>query len=84
MRPLPGPIEPDVLDFVLAPSEALILVTDGVGDPLGDGTGELGQQLATRWAYPPTIDAFLLDVNFLRRTFDDDRTAVGVWVLPPA
>lgn len=82
VRPLPGAVEPDVDELALVDGEALILVSDGLGDPIGDGSGEVGREIATRWLTPPTIDRFLLDVNFFRRSFDDDRTAVGVWLLP--
>lgn len=82
VRPLPGAVEPDVVAFSAHAGQAVVLVSDGLGDPIGDGGGEVGQALARRWAAPPTIDQFLVDVNFLRRSFDDDRTAVAVWMLP--
>jgi serine/threonine protein phosphatase PrpC len=82
VRPLPGAVEPALVELSLGEDEGLIVVTDGLTDPIGDGTGEVGRELAERWRTPPTIDRFLLDVNFLRRSFDDDRTAVGVWLLP--
>jgi hypothetical protein len=82
VRPLPGIVTPERTTFILGEDQVLLLVTDGLGDPIGDGTGEVGRELARRWRQPPTIDRFLLDVNFLRRTFDDDRTAVALWPLP--
>ncbi|MGQ0631643.1 MAG: protein phosphatase 2C domain-containing protein [Sporichthyaceae bacterium] len=82
VRPLPGRVDPEANYFFLLPGEALVLGSDGIGDPVGDGTGEVGKEYAARWVSPPTIDAFLLDVNIYRRSFDDDRTAVGVWVRP--
>jgi Protein phosphatase 2C len=82
VRPLPGRVTPAAMAFDLEEGQGLVLVTDGLGDPLGDGDSEVGRELARRWRQPPTIDRFLLDVNFLRRTFDDDRTAVAVWQLP--
>jgi serine/threonine protein phosphatase PrpC len=82
VRPLPGAVHPTVAAIPLAPGQALVLVTDGVGDAIGAGTGEVARELAERWRTPPTIDRFLLDVNFLRRSFDDDRTAVAVWAPP--
>lgn len=82
VRPLPGAVTPIVSHLRLAGDQALVLVSDGVGDPLGEGDNDLGIELADRWSIPPTIHEFLLDVNFLRATFADDRTAVGVWVLP--
>jgi serine/threonine protein phosphatase PrpC len=82
VRPLPGPVSPETTAVSLEEGQALVLVSDGLGDPIGDGAGEVGQELAKRWLTPPTIDKFLLDVNFYRRSFDDDRTAVGLWILP--
>jgi serine/threonine protein phosphatase PrpC len=82
VRPLPGPVEPRLEACVLAPSAALFLMSDGVGDPLNDGTGDLADTLAERWVSPPAAAEFFLHTNFLRRTFDDDRTVLGVWVLP--
>lgn len=57
----------------------LALVTDGIGDPLGSGTGITGRALATWWKSPPNIYQFGAQVDFSRNTFDDDRTAVVVW-----
>lgn len=82
VRPLPGPVKSSSIRVLLQPGDALIVGSDGIGDPVGDGTGEVGQEFARRWAEPPPIDRFLLDVNVYRRSFDDDRTAVGVWVRP--
>jgi hypothetical protein len=53
-----------------------------VDTPLGAGTGEVGRVLADLWAAPPEMLDFAAQVGFARRTFDDDRTVVGVW-LPP-
>lgn len=58
---------------------ALVVFTDGIGEPLGDGTGEVGAWLARRWAAPPSGLGFAVDVAFDRATFTDDRTVVGVW-----
>lgn len=84
VHPLPGPATPFVLNSTLAPGQVLLLTSDGIGDPMGDGSGAVGEMLAKRWATPPTAAEFFTDVNFRRRSFDDDRTAVGVWVLPVA
>ncbi|WP_026424285.1 protein phosphatase 2C domain-containing protein [Actinokineospora inagensis] len=61
------------------PGQALVLMTDGVGDPLHAGTGAVGQFLAEAWREPPHDVAFVGQVGFHRRTFDDDRTVVAVW-----
>lgn len=84
VRPLPGPVRPQVIRFDIEPGEAVLLVSDGVGDPLGDGDSALGRMLATSWSTPPPIGRFLDEVNFLMRTYDDDRTAVGLWWTGPA
>ena len=76
---------PDSLDRIeqvtveLAPDDAILLMTDGIDKPLGGGRGEVGRFLAERWRRPPDPLAFMLDVQFERKTFDDDRTVVGIW-----
>lgn len=82
VRPLPSPVEPTSQVHHLLPGDVVVVGTDGIGDPVGDGTGEVGREFAFRWASPPTIDQFLLDVNVYRRSYDDDRTAVAVWIRP--
>lgn len=62
-----------------APGGAVIIVTDGIGSALGDGTGEVALELARRWKHAPVPLQFAADASFIRRTFDDDRTAVGLW-----
>ncbi|MCT2588267.1 protein phosphatase 2C domain-containing protein [Actinophytocola gossypii] len=63
----------------LTPGEALVLMSDGVGDPLGGGTGEVGEYLAGAWREPPDPFTFIAQVGFRRRTYDDDRTVLAVW-----
>jgi len=62
----------------LAPGEALVLASDGVGVPLRE-TGA-GDYLADEWAEPPGPVAFLHQLQFNLRSYDDDRTAAVVWV----
>lgn len=76
-----APVVP--LAAVLGPGDALFTLTDGVGDPLGDGSGEVGRALAAWWALPPNRHEFAAQVDFGRRSHTDDRTAVGVWTVPP-
>lgn len=78
--PLAPDVPPAVKAETLAPGTAVVLVTDGIGDPLGDGTGEVGRFLAAVWAEPPGPLEFAAHVDFARRSYDDDRTAVVVWV----
>jgi len=61
---------------------ALFVMTDGVGLPLAT-TPEVGATLAGWWATPPPIFRFAGQVGFARKTHLDDRTVVGVWVVPP-
>lgn len=62
----------------------LFLMTDGVADPLGAGAGQVGHTLGQWWADPPNEFEFAAQVGFARRSFDDDRTAVGIWPCPQA
>jgi serine/threonine protein phosphatase PrpC len=65
------------------PADArLLLMTDGVGDPLGAADGEVAEVLAEVWRRPPSVFRFAEQVAFGRKTFDDDRTAVGIWPRP--
>jgi serine/threonine protein phosphatase PrpC len=64
----------------LEPGQALAVITDGIGDPLGSGTGVVGRFLAERWLTPPDPIMFANDIAFYRKSFVDDRTAVLVWV----
>jgi Protein phosphatase 2C len=63
----------------LGPNDTLVLVSDGVGDPLGDGTGTVGTFLAQQWQRPPHPLEFAAHVDFARKSFDDDRTALALW-----
>ena len=76
------PAQIPTVSFELRPDEVLLVGTDGFGDPLGDGTGAVGELFA-RWldrVPPPRGFAHLLD--FSRDTFDDDRTLLAVWPRP--
>jgi hypothetical protein len=63
----------------LEPGDAIFVVTDGVGDPLGDGDGEVGRALAQAWADPPNRYEFAAQVDFGRRSHTDDRTVIALW-----
>jgi hypothetical protein len=60
------------------PGEVLVLMSDGVGDPLVDGAGEVGRVLSGAWRRPPRDVDFAAQVGFAKRTYDDDRTVVAV------
>jgi serine/threonine protein phosphatase PrpC len=79
VHPLPGARSPIAAEFALEKGEGVLLTSDGLSDPLGEGTGEVGKVLGERWSKPPSPVDLFADLNFLRRTFDDDRTAVGIW-----
>ena len=65
----------------LRPGEVLLVATDGFGDPLGAGTGEVGQLFrdAMGGGRIPSLFEFGHKLDFSRETFDDDRTLVAVW-----
>jgi serine/threonine protein phosphatase PrpC len=63
----------------IGPGDTLLLMSDGVGDPLGDATGEVGRFLGQVWEEPPDPLTFAAQVGFARKSFDDDRTVVAVW-----
>jgi hypothetical protein len=60
-------------------NERLVLMTDGIGDPLGSGTGLTGDAFGTWWVTAPSTLEFAAQVDFDRVTFDDDRTAIAIW-----
>jgi len=70
-------VEP--IPVVIGSGEGLFVMTDGVGDPLGTGTGVVGDFLASAWREPPDLLSFGAQVGFARRSYDDDRTVVGIW-----
>lgn len=76
---VPTQLEPTIFEFL---SGAVLLVgTDGIGDPLGDGHGSVGdlfRGLLDR-PCPPSLIEFAHTVDFSRETYDDDRTLVAVW-----
>lgn len=70
---------PPVVTTGLGRDDVLVLISDGLGDPLGDGAGPVGGFLARQWQRPPEPLAFAAHVDFARRSHDDDRTAVAIW-----
>lgn len=67
----------------LAPGEVLLLGTDGFGDPLGDGAGEVGRHFAGALRRPSDPLRFARDLDFSRENFDDDRTLIALWPRSP-
>jgi hypothetical protein len=74
---LPRPVTAIDVDV---PADGVLLVgTDGFGDPLGDGTGLIGQLFANVLAEIPPPLGLAHALDFSRETFDDDRTLLAVW-----
>lgn len=67
---------------VTVPADAVLLIgTDGFGDPLGDGDGQVGKLFARCLRTPPPGPSLAHMLDFSRETFDDDRTLVAMWPL---
>ncbi len=81
------PVGEQVASGPLTPGEALVVVTDGVADPLRDGPETVAPALAAALRHPPTPLALAALADFSRQGCHDDRTVVGIWRLdgpPPA
>ncbi|MEV8524790.1 protein phosphatase 2C domain-containing protein [Streptomyces sp. NPDC052000] len=63
----------------LAPSAALALVTDGIGDAWADPAGNVNEYFANAWRSPVPATRFTADVGFDAPQCLDDRTAVVIW-----
>lgn len=61
------------------PGTVLLVCTDGLALPLGDGNGAVGRMLTRELARPPEIVDFARLLDFSRSTYDDDRTLIAVW-----
>jgi protein phosphatase 2C-like protein len=73
---LPSPKgQPDGVRGVLRAGEALVLATGW----LGSRESPVGAYLAEAWAEPPGPVAYLNQLQFDLRGFDEDRTAVVIW-----
>ena len=62
----------------IGPDSPLFLMSDGVGNPL-EMNDQVQRYLASSWAAPPHPIAFLGQMEFRRKSFDDDRSVVGLW-----
>jgi serine/threonine protein phosphatase PrpC len=78
--PLPRvPVSPAAGEWRLEINETLLVGTDGVWDPLGDGHGSVaGFLVGALGAQLPGQADFLRVVDFYKQTYDDDRTLVAV------
>ncbi len=82
--PLPRlPAELPCGKWALPHAATLLVGTDGIWAPLGDGTGTVAEFLigALSGDLPDAVD-FLRVVDFCRDTYDDDRTLVAVRLSP--
>jgi Protein phosphatase 2C len=78
----PLPQVPDQMEqtcVILPAHTALLVGTDGFGDPLGDGDGLIGRLFAAHLSQPPPPKWLAHVLDFSRETFDDDRTLLAVW-----
>jgi serine/threonine protein phosphatase PrpC len=64
----------------LGAGDALVLVTDGVADPLRDGPETVAPALAGALGEPPGALDLIGLVDFSRQGCLDDRTLLGVWM----
>jgi hypothetical protein len=77
---VPQPVIP--LCVELGTDDVLLVATDGILDPLGEGRGLLGRLFLDGLSTPPDPLQFCRLVDFSRETFDDDRTMVAIWRRP--
>jgi hypothetical protein len=82
VRPLPRETKPEPVPLSLRTGDVLTVISDGIGDPMGSGSGVVGRFFTEVWAEPPDTIEFAHQVGFYRKTFMDDRTVVTVWVNP--
>ncbi|MFD1044779.1 protein phosphatase 2C domain-containing protein, partial [Kibdelosporangium lantanae] len=77
-------VPPEVVEHTttLTPQDVLLIATDGFGDPLGDGTGQVGSLFADHLTTPPAPLGLAHLLDFSRETYDDDRTLVAIWRRP--
>jgi hypothetical protein len=80
--PSTAPVKFDEREYALHRGDAFFLMTDGIGDPLGDGSGPVGEALASMLRNAPDIYDFARICDFARRTHMDDRTLLGIWMPP--
>jgi Protein phosphatase 2C len=57
----------------------IVAMTDGYGDSLGDGSGELGAYFLTAWGRPAGAVEMLAKSAVVRMGLDDDHTAIVIW-----
>jgi hypothetical protein len=78
----PLPYVPDVIEPIeipVKPGEVLLFGTDGFGEPLGSGDGDLGRLFRAALETIPSPLSFANALDFTRKYFVDDRTLVAIW-----
>ena len=79
------PFLPSVIEPVAMPLEVddlVIVATDGFSKPFAEGRSPAGSRLLHGLEQPPDLVQFAYAVDFNQESFDDDRTAVCVWLRP--
>lgn len=70
----------EVTSFDIMKDQVLLIGTDGFGDPLGDGTYQVGKLYSSVLSKRvPSILEFGHMLDFNLRSFGDDRSLVAVW-----
>jgi hypothetical protein len=64
---------------VLQPRSAIIAMSDGLGETLQ--REDVRAYICHQWSNPPGPLEFLRHLQFHCRTYDDDRSAAGVWAV---
>jgi len=78
----PLPFVPDIVEPIQIPlnqGEILLLGTDGFGEPLGSGNGDLGLLFKNIFKTIPSLAELANALDFKRKYFVDDRTLVAIW-----
>lgn len=73
------PGSPDTYSGKLIRGQNIVAMSDGYGDSLGDGSGELGAYLLKAWGRPSEAVDMLSKSAIVRIGLDDDHTAIVIW-----
>lgn len=76
-----GAAETETAEISLGAGQALLLASDGIGDPLRDGPSTVVPAFAEVLAGPPHPMTLGALVDFSRQGCTDDRTLLGIWAL---
>jgi serine/threonine protein phosphatase PrpC len=85
LRESASPVAIEISSVAMAPGSVLVLLTDGVADPLREGPATVAPALAEVLQGAPAGDLSPLELanaaDFSRRGCQDDRTIVAAWPL---